>query len=91
MPTLIQLNPKGAQELLHSIAVAHEEIASAILKLNSAVIDTVQKTWTSPTAQEFQGSFDEWASQMNVQLMTLNQLAVQLSREISDWESADLA
>lgn len=66
----------------------HDQMKSAIDNLTTSVNSTVGSAWMGNSATEFQSLYDDLQRRVNMNVQELEQLAVRLQNEITEWVNA---
>lgn len=71
-----------------TIVASKTNIEAELQNLRSRVNSMVGAEWISPAANQFQGEFETWTSQLVQTLQALETLKLRLDQEIVEWETA---
>jgi len=78
----------SGRETSSLISTTCANLESELNSVNQRVNSLVGSEWIGQSANQFQGEFQEWSSQMRNVISQLEHLRQRLDAEIADWEQA---
>jgi uncharacterized protein YukE len=76
-----------ARNVLNHLRTTHGQLLDSI-SLARQQSTSLEQSWISSSASEFQGEFADWEGQINSMASAMETLANQLEFEINEWEAA---
>ena len=80
------MDTASCEQVKTQITQTQTQLEEQITSIQSAIDGMVDVTWKAPGANQFQGDFQQWSTQVKSVVSQLNDLSARLASEIAEWE-----
>ena len=76
----------SCEQVKNQIIQSQTQLEDQVTTIQTAIDNMIGATWKAPGANQYQGEFQQWSTQVKSIVGQLNDLANRLGTEIAQWE-----